>query len=432
MPQREYSKEREQVTKINKRVILPITLQEYNKSAESNESFRKMVDEMIELYPELFPHEIEKGYWLHDNLPASKKLSDVRVRRLKLKEVDSSGKHPVISILSSDVLPNMSGYTNDVEKALYLRRYHVPFSGLSYVFGRNDQYWYRLVSHFGSYEIVSTTVKAPELLPEDLVADEKHVHFNGEKGYLATTVGSDCVLGLSLSLSADDAGLSQAYADFAQEAKHLAPDYQPKTVNTDGWKSTQSAWKTLFPTIVLIECFLHAFLRIRDRCQKKWQDLWPTLHCKVWEVYHSVDEAAFRQKGDKLLSWARSSLSGSALEAVEKLVAKTDSFVLIFEHPNAFRTSNMVDRHMDPLARWLVQSRYFHGDWRAAQLQVRAWALFHNFLPYCSRSQLAHQHAFTSPAHKLNGFVYHDNWLHNLLISTSVAGYTSSHRFQQN
>ena len=44
MPQRKYNKEREQVTKINKRVILLILLQEYNKCAEASESFRTIVD----------------------------------------------------------------------------------------------------------------------------------------------------------------------------------------------------------------------------------------------------------------------------------------------------------------------------------------------------------------------------------------------------
>jgi hypothetical protein len=195
MPQRQYSKERKKVTKANKRVILPISLETYNEQAQTSESFRNMVDQRIELYPELFPAGIEAGYWLHDQLPVSKKLGAVQVRRIKLKQVDSEGKAQVFSIVSSDVLPYMTGYTDDVEKALYLRRYGVPFSGLSYVFGRDDNYWFRLVSHFGRYEIVSTTVKGTEQLPIDLVADEKYLHFNGEKGYLATTVGGDCVLG---------------------------------------------------------------------------------------------------------------------------------------------------------------------------------------------------------------------------------------------
>ena len=432
MPQRKYNKEQEQVTNVSKRVILPISLQSYNEQSESSAQFRTMVDEMIELYPELFPAGIEAGYWLPDQLPISKKLADVQGRRIKLKQADEQGKQGVFSLVSSDVLPSMTGYTNDVEKALYLRRYGVPFSGLSYVFGRDDQYWYRLVSHFGRYEIVSTTVKVAEQLPSDLVADEKHLHFNGEKAYLATTVGGDCVLGISLALAADEAALTKAYGEFRQEVEQFVPNYAPQTVNTDGWKATQSAWQTLFPTIVIIECFLHAFLRIRDRCQKKWQAFWPTLQDKVWDIYHSDDAPTFRRRSAAFWTWATTSLSGAALEAVEKLVSKTDSFVLAFEHPTAHRTSNMVDRHMDPLDRWLFHARYFHGDWRSAQRQSRSWALFHNFLPYCPRAQLAHQYSFSSPAHKLNGFVYHENWLHNLLVSTSVSGCNRHHRIQQN
>ena len=51
---------------------------------------------------------------------------------------------------------------------------------------------------------------------------------------------------------------------------------------------------------------------------------------------------------------------------------------------------------------------------------MRAAALLINFLPYCPRAAIAEQ--YRSPAHKLNGFVYHDNWLHNLLISASMGG----------
>ena len=48
-------------------------------------------------------------------------------------------------------------------------------------------------------------------------------------------------------------------------------------------------------------------------------------------------------------------------------------------------------------------------------------ALLHNFQSYCPRAKIAQTHS--SPAHKLNGFVYHGNWLHNLLIYASMGGY---------
>lgn len=97
-----------------------------------------------------------------------------------------------------------------MEKTLFLRRFGVPFWGLSYILGNNDPYWYRLSSHLGTYDIVQTTIKDPDNLPAPLLADEKHVHLNGEKAYIATTVGGACVLGASLALKADNNELEEA------------------------------------------------------------------------------------------------------------------------------------------------------------------------------------------------------------------------------
>ena len=214
MPQRKYSKEQRKVAKVNPRVILPIPYAECREIILDQERFRHWLDEMIGQYPELFPTEIACEYTLHDILPASAKLPDVCFRRIKLRVAHESGRRQVLTICSSDVMPYMTGMTDEVEKALFLRRFGIPFWGLSYVFGRNDDYWYHLTARFGRYEIVGTVVKEAASLPTDLLADEKHVHFNGEKGYFATTVGADCELGASLSLTADEPGLTAAYGYF--------------------------------------------------------------------------------------------------------------------------------------------------------------------------------------------------------------------------
>ena len=129
-------------------------------------------------------------------------------------------------------------------------------------------YWQRLVMQLGHADLVGTTLKDAALVPAHLLGDEKHTRFNGEKAYIATTVGADCVLGVALALKADEASLAEAYGHFKQEALRLNPADQPQTVNTAGWSATQLAWTTLFPTIVIIhQCFLHAFLIIRARCK---------------------------------------------------------------------------------------------------------------------------------------------------------------------
>lgn len=418
MPQRKCTKTKAEVTRPQKRITLPIEKERYNKIVDDCQSYRNWLDEMIVKHPELFPKNISAGYSLHDNR-SSAKMEGIRLRRISLKAHDVEGKKQVFTIAPSMIMPYFVGMTDEIEKALFLRRFDVPFWALTYVFGRTDQYWYRLENHFGRYNLVQTTVKYPEKLPKHLLADEKVTWLNGEEVVIATTVGDDCVLGASVALGIDTANLTEAYQHFKDEAMQLDSEYQPETVNTDGWEATQKAWRNLFSLIVILECFLHAFIKIRQR-GKHLKETFHQLSQKVWEVYHALDANAFRSQAAELLTWAGSNTTGYVLEAVQKLYSKVDRFALAYDYPWAHRTSNMLDRHMNLMDRWLFSSRFFHGHWTSSERSIRAWALLHNFGPYCPRAR-SHQE-YSSPAHKLNGFVYHDNWLHNLMISTSMSG----------
>jgi hypothetical protein len=414
MSQQENTKAKEKVSKPSKRIVLAIELEKYKEIVKEPKEFRRWLDEQIACAPELFPADIGKGYVLH-SIRNSRKMPEIALRRIELKE-----SKEVFTIAPSGVMPYMTSYTDDVEKALFLLRFGVPYWGLTYVFGKNDMFWFRQFCHFSRYNIVQTTVKDLEKLPEHLLADEKHIHISGEKAYIATTVAKDCVLGASISLNADEEGLTEAYGHFQEEILHLKPDYEPKTVNTDGWAATKKAWLNLFPLIVIIECFLHAFLKIRNRCKKRLKEIYPEIAQRVWAVYRAIDETSFFLEINSLKEWAEERVEGTALQSILKLCAKADRFALTFQYPNAHRTSNMIDRHMIPMDRWLFNARYFHGHLISAEKEIRAWALFHSFWPYSPRAKIRKN--FRSPAHKINGFVYHDNWLHNMLISTSIAG----------
>ncbi|MFO7631614.1 MAG: hypothetical protein R6W76_03690 [Caldilinea sp.] len=74
---------------------------------------------MIVRFTELFPGGIEQGYTLHDILPASSKLPNVRFRRIKLNAVNEAGEQQVLTICSSAVMPDITGLT---KKACALRR----------------------------------------------------------------------------------------------------------------------------------------------------------------------------------------------------------------------------------------------------------------------------------------------------------------------
>jgi hypothetical protein len=243
---------------------------------EDAQRFRTKLDGLIDTYPELFPAEIEQGYQLYGLTRQSAKMPEVSIRRICLVTPDEQGRLPVYRIVPGFVMPYVTGYAAEVEKALFLRRFGVPFWALTYVFGRDDMYWQRMVANLGHADLVGTTLKDPEKLPKHVLADKKHTRLHWEKAYIATTITDGCILGASLALAADEPQLTKAYGVFKQEAQRLDPDYQPQTVNTDGWSPTQLARKALFPTITLILCFLHAFLSIRAR-GKHLKDTFPRL-----------------------------------------------------------------------------------------------------------------------------------------------------------
>ncbi len=230
----------------SKQICVFINPERYTSILFDPEAFRQYLDGSIEQHPELFPVAIQQGYKMHDVLPESKRMPGIRLRRIELYT------GAVFTIRPSFVRPYRTGYTDDVEKAWFLRRWGVPHWALTYVFGRDEQYWYRLENRWGRNSVGGTTVKSANKLPPDLLADEKHTRFNGEKAYIATTVGADCVLGASLTLGADEESLTEAYGHFKTEAQNVSPDYEPVTVNTDGWSATQSAWRTLFTKIAVI------------------------------------------------------------------------------------------------------------------------------------------------------------------------------------
>ncbi len=208
----------------HKTICVPVPSEAaYRKLIRNGQTFRSFLDQRIAAHPELFPAGIANGYWLHDAIH-SKKLN-VTTRRIKL--VTSQA---VYQVRPDFVLPYMVGLTDEVEKALYLRRFGVPFDALTYVFGHDPSYWYRLHQSLGRFSIVGTTVKEPDAIPVHLVADEKHSWRFGESVFIPTTVGSGCFLGVDIVQSAETPDLVKGYGYFRDEALALYPDYQPETV----------------------------------------------------------------------------------------------------------------------------------------------------------------------------------------------------------
>jgi hypothetical protein len=131
-------------------------------------------------------------------------------------------------------------------------------------------------------------------------------------------------LGVALTPSADDVHLQEAYVVFAAEARDVAPEYAPETVNTVGWAATRNASRAWFPLITVVLCFLHGFLKVRDRCRKARE-----LHRRVWDVYRAATAEEFRRLMNELQQWCGTQTwTASVREMLTKRWNKTESYVV--------------------------------------------------------------------------------------------------------
>jgi hypothetical protein len=393
-------------------ICLPISEGAYRQAINDPQEFRRVIDDGFRQTPELFPPNFAPGYQLKDSRMSAKQ--GIRIRRIILND------GVAYTIRPSFLMPYMTARTEDVEGPLFLRKFGVPFWALARVFGRNPMSWYRLECGLGRFSVVGATIRKAEV-PKHLLADEHHQSLDGQKIYIATTVGGGCCLGAEPAEGAGTDDLKAAYEVFRDEARDMTPEYVPQTVSTDGWKGTQAAWKALFPKVVILLCFLHAWLKIRDRA-KHLKEGFADVSRRVWDAYHASDRRSFAQRLRRLRQWATGHLTGIVLEKVLDLCGKRDRWSIAYHHPDGHRTSNMLDRQMRGMNRYFDHGQHLHGSREACRLHCRAWALLWNFAPWHPATTRENED-WRCPAERLNQHRYHECWLQNLLIAASLGGY---------
>ena len=113
---------------------------------------------------------------------------------------------------------------------------------------------------------------------------------------------------------------------------------------------------------------IHEVIKVRDWCRSK-PDLRTGLTDKLWHIYQGTTKRQFAQRLRRFLEWAQTvSLPPAIANRVKRLRQKSPFFQQAFDFPEAYRTSNQVDRPMNYLDRALYAMQNFHGSWEAAEL----------------------------------------------------------------
>jgi len=120
-----------------KHICLPFPSEaQYRAYVDDTAQYRQSLTQMLRQYPELFPKDMDQGSTFHDASMSVKQ--DLIVRRITVQATGA-----VFALRPSFVMPSLIARTAEVEKALSLRQWGVPFDALASIFGRDALFWYR-------------------------------------------------------------------------------------------------------------------------------------------------------------------------------------------------------------------------------------------------------------------------------------------------
>ena len=124
---------------------------------------------------------------------------------------------------------------------------------------------YRVICAFGQHSSVTVLTRCGLPLPTYILADEKHSRCLTERVYLPTIVCGRVIWHLGYSASKSAAAFTASYGEFHRIAHQEDPSYQVKGALTDGFDSTVSSIRALFPGVRLGSCLRHALNKLPSK-----------------------------------------------------------------------------------------------------------------------------------------------------------------------
>jgi hypothetical protein len=252
---------------------------------------------------------------------------------------------------------------------------------------------YRLVCAFGHHSLVTVLTRCGLPLPVYVLADEKHSHCLTDKVYLPTIVCGRVLWHVGYTTEASTAAFSASYGEFQRAASRQEPTYRVRGILTDGFDSTTSSLRTLFPGARLGFCLRHALLKLPKKlvaiASPVRQSLRTQFHTLLYRVrqrkslrvvalgqrlrhfvYH-VATTAGTANGERVRRWFREKKAG---------------WYAVLEDPQMPATSTLLDQAHNAIERKLFMMKAFHHPDGNQQAFLTGLAHLYNLIPYQRRA----------------------------------------------
>jgi hypothetical protein len=281
---------------------------------------------------------------------------------------------------------------------------------------------YRVICAFGQHRLVSVLTRCGLPLPRYILADEKHSRCLTDRVYLPTIVSGRVIWHLGYSDSKSAAAFTASYGQFQQAAFEHAPLYQVKGALTDGFDSTVSSMRTLFPGARLGFCLRHALNKLPDKLVGVSASVRRGLHSKFHALLHRcrqrkslrvvalgqclrhfanrIDTTVGEGHGERVRHWFETKKAG---------------WYTVLEDPQMPAMSTVLDQAHNAMDRKLFAMKGFHHPDGSQAAFLTGLAHLYNLIPYQRRAK----HASLCGVEVEGGRVPTSDWILNLQILTS-------------
>ena len=235
-------------------------------------------------------------------------------------------------------------------------------------------------------------------LPVYFLADEKHSRCLTDKVYLPTIVSGRVLWHLGYTEEASATAFTQSYQEFQRAAFQQEPSYRVKGVLTDGFDSTTSSMRTLFPGARLGNCLRHALLKL----PKKLAAIASPVRKALRSQFHTLWYRARQRKGLRVFALGQrlrhfvdhvATTAGAANgERVRRWFQdKKAGWYAVLADPQMPATSTLLDQAHNAMDRKLFMMKGFHHPDGSQQAFLTGLAHLYNLVPYQRRAQHAGQ-----------------------------------------
>jgi len=281
---------------------------------------------------------------------------------------------------------------------------------------------YRLICAFGHHSVVRVLTRCGLPLPTYILADEKHRRCLTDKVYLPTLVSGRVLWHLGYSNSKSAAAFTESYGAYQRAALQQEPSYQVRGALTDGFDSTTSSMKTLFPRARLGNCLRHALNKLPDKLVGLAAPLRQGLRAKFHALFHrcrqrkSLRVVALGQRLRRFADHIATTVGPDHGERVRRwFQEKKAGWYTVLEDPQMPAMSTVLDQAHNAIDRKLFAMKGFHHPRGSQAAFLTGLAHLYNLIPYQRRALNAGKCGVEVEA----GRVPTSDWMLNLQILTS-------------